>query len=100
MYDRRTVWWVFIYDAALRLTYKPFEGADLAHHSGIQSNFEQSSACHFIQAYIGLHFPGHAFDLQKLQLKESLVFMTFPQNKIRVLYCDNSYLDLFLASLD
>ncbi len=44
---------VFTNDAAQRLTYKPFEGANLAHHSGIQSDFEQSSACHFIQAYIG-----------------------------------------------
>ncbi len=53
----------FIYDAAFRLTFKPFEVANLAHHPGMHSDFEQSSACHFIQANIGLHFPGHTFDL-------------------------------------
>ncbi len=81
-----TVWWVFTNDAALRLTYKPFEGANLAHHSGIQSNFEQSSACHLIQANIGLHFPGHAVDLQKLQLKKTPVLRRFPYNKKRALH--------------
>ncbi len=47
-----TVWWVFANDAALPLTYKPFEGANLAHHPGMHGDFEQSSACHFIQANI------------------------------------------------